>query len=65
MAREPKPINRGSQSAPPLAQQQAIAEQTAKFLAGGGKIQKIPSGVSGQPLGVAAKAVAPRAKSAR
>jgi hypothetical protein len=26
-----------------------IAEQTAAFLAGGGEIQRIPRGVSGQP----------------
>jgi hypothetical protein len=31
-----------------VAHQRAIAEQTAAFLASGGKIQKIPSGVSGQ-----------------
>lgn len=27
---------------------ESIAEQTARFLAGGGKIQQIPTGVSGQ-----------------
>ena len=27
---------------------ETIAEQTARFLAGGGKIQQIPTGVSGQ-----------------
>lgn len=35
-------------AAPPIAEQQAIAEQTAAFLAQGGKIQRIPRGVSGQ-----------------
>lgn len=36
------------QSAPPFKEQRLIAEQTAAFLAGGGKIQSIPRGVSGQ-----------------
>ena len=36
------------QSAPPLKEQRLIAEQTAAFLANGGKIQSIPRGVSGQ-----------------
>jgi hypothetical protein len=42
-----KPIIRSHTSAPPVALQQAIAEQTAAFLASGGKIQQIPNGVSG------------------
>lgn len=36
------------QSAPPFKEQRLIAEQTEAFLAGGGKIQSIPRGVSGQ-----------------
>lgn len=35
---------------PPVAEQRAIAEQTAAFLARGGKIQQIPRGVSGMQL---------------
>ncbi|MDX9875748.1 MAG: hypothetical protein RBS88_12630 [Spongiibacteraceae bacterium] len=48
MSRIKKPITRHTVSAPPIAQQQEIAEQTAAFLARGGKVQQIPSGVSGQ-----------------
>lgn len=48
MSKTIKPIVRKNTPAPPLAQQQAIAEQTAAFLAKGGKVEQIPSGVSGQ-----------------
>jgi hypothetical protein len=48
MTKSVKPIIRSQSAPPPLAQQQAIAAQTAAFLSGGGKIQKIPNGVSGQ-----------------
>lgn len=34
---------------------QSIAQQTAEFLKSGHKIQRIPSGVSGQPLGAGSK----------
>ena len=34
---------------PVLQQHRLIAEQTAQFLNGGGEIQQIPRGVSGQP----------------
>lgn len=33
---------------PALETSESIAEQTARFLAGGGKIQEIPTGTSGQ-----------------
>ena len=40
--------------------QRQIEEETAAFLAGGGEIQRIPRGVSGQPkLGGPQLAVAP------
>ena len=32
----------------PIETSQSIAEQTALFLKGGGKIEKVPRGVSGQ-----------------
>lgn len=60
MSRTMRPIIRSHISAPPIALQRAIAEQTAAFLAGGGKIQQIPNGVSGQPhLGAAPQARTP------
>ncbi len=49
MAKPTRTITHAKQSAPPLVQQRQIAEQTAAFLAGGGTIQQIPNGVSGQP----------------
>lgn len=52
MARPVKPITRNRTAPPPIEQQRAIAEQTEAFLAGGGTIQRIPNGVSGQRLGV-------------
>ncbi len=48
MAKPTRTISHNKQSAPPLAQQRLIADQTAAFLAGGGAIQQIPNGVSGQ-----------------
>ncbi len=42
-------VSHAKHSAPPFHQQREIAVQTAAFLANGGKIQQIPSGVSGQP----------------
>jgi hypothetical protein len=49
MSKQPKPFPQTSRTAPPIQHQRAIAEQTAAFLASGGKIQQIPNGVSGQP----------------
>ena len=49
MAKPNRTISHAKQSAPPLQQQREIAEQTAAFLAQGGTIQRIPTGVSGQP----------------
>jgi len=42
-------VSHAKHAAPPLHQQREIAVQTAAFLANGGEIQQIPSGVSGQP----------------
>lgn len=49
MAKPTHTVSHAKQSAPPLEQQREIAAQTAAFLAGGGTIQQIPNGVSGQP----------------
>lgn len=49
MAKPTRTVSHAKQSAPPIQQQREIAAQTAAFLAGGGKIQQIPNGVSGQP----------------
>jgi len=48
MAKPTRIISHSKQITPPLAQQRLIAEQTEAFLAGGGKIQQVPNGVSGQ-----------------
>ncbi|MDB6063004.1 MAG: hypothetical protein JWM78_3107 [Verrucomicrobiaceae bacterium] len=48
MAKANKVFTQTNKAAPPIQHQRAIAEQTAAFLAGGGKIQQIPNGVSGQ-----------------
>jgi hypothetical protein len=48
MSKAAKPFSRTNASAHPAGQQRMIAEQTAAFLSGGGEIQKIPRGVSGQ-----------------
>lgn len=49
MTKTTRTISHAKHSAPPLEQQRAIAAQTAAFLAGGGEIKQIPTGVSGQP----------------
>ena len=49
MSKQSKPFPQTGRAAPPVQHQRAIAEQTAAFLAKGGSIQQIPSGVSGQP----------------
>ena len=49
MTKPNRTISQAKQSPPPLAQQREIAAQTAAFLAGGGTIQQIPRGISGQP----------------
>jgi|GEM_PF-1352417 len=48
MAGKPKNYAPKIGTAPPLAAQRLIAEQTAAFLENGGKIQRIPRGVTGQ-----------------
>ncbi len=50
MAKPSKSAASKVSSEPPILQQhRLIAEQTAQFLNGGGEIQHIPRGVSGQP----------------
>lgn len=49
MAKPTRTVSHAKQVAPPFEQQREIAAQTAAFLAGGGTIQQIPNGVSGQP----------------
>ena len=50
MAKSSKPVVSKASEEPPIMQQhRLIAEQVAQFLQGGGEIQKIPRGVSGQP----------------
>jgi hypothetical protein len=49
MAVPSRPFNKSSTGVPAPELQRQIAEQTAAFLAGGGEIQRIPRGVSGQP----------------
>lgn len=50
MSKPSKPVVSKATDEPPVAQQhRLIAEQVAQFLQGGGEIQKIPRGVSGQP----------------
>lgn len=49
MSKSNRTFTPARQLAPPLEQQRKITEQTAEFLAGGGVIQQIPKGVSGQP----------------
>lgn len=49
MSKQSKPFPQTGRAAPPIQHQRAIAEQTAAFLAKGGSIQQVPSGVSGQP----------------
>lgn len=49
MAKASRAFTNANASVSPGQQQRMIAEQTAAFLAGGGHIQQIPKGVSGQP----------------
>ena len=49
MATASRPFTKANAGVPAPEQQRIIAEQTAAFLAGGGQIQRIPRGVSGQP----------------
>lgn len=49
MAMASKPFTKSASGVAAPEQQRMIAEQTAAFLAGGGQIQCIPRGVSGQP----------------
>lgn len=49
MSKNSRTISHAKHSPPPVQQQREIAAQTAAFLAGGGEIQQIPNGVSGQP----------------
>ena len=50
MTKPSKPVVSKVSDEPPILQQhRLIAQQTAQFLQGGGEIQQIPRGVSGQP----------------
>ncbi|MCG3171703.1 MAG: hypothetical protein CALGDGBN_03344 [Pseudomonadales bacterium] len=49
MAKPARVYTQGNAVPSAAEQQRQIAEQTAAFLAGGGRIQQIPRGVSGQP----------------
>ncbi len=53
-----KPIRAAAKKKQPAAVEtsDSIAEQTRRFLKSGNKIQRIPSGVSGQPSLAAGKA---------
>jgi hypothetical protein len=53
-----KPIRAAAKKKQPAAVEtsESIAEQTRRFLKSGNKIQRIPSGVSGQPSLAASKA---------
>ncbi len=50
MAKPSKPVVSKASDEPPVTQQhRLITAQVAQFLQGGGEIQQIPRGVSGQP----------------
>lgn len=51
------PKRAAAKKKPPAAVEthDSIAEQTAAFLASGAKIEKVPRGVSGQPMGAVSR----------